>query len=77
MQQKDPINALRFLSIDAVQKANSGHPGMPMGMAEIATALWSNHLNHNPSNPYWFNRDRFVLSNGHGSMLLYLSLIHI
>ena len=76
MQQKDPINALRFLSIDAVQKANSGHPGMPMGMAEIATALWSNHLNHNPSNPYWFNRDRFVLSNGHGSMLLY-SLLHL
>ncbi|MDA8733547.1 transketolase, partial [Gammaproteobacteria bacterium] len=65
-----------FLSIDAVQKANSGHPGMPMGMAEIATALWKNHLNHNPSNPYWFNRDRFVLSNGHGSMLLY-SLLHL
>ncbi|MDA8605253.1 transketolase, partial [Gammaproteobacteria bacterium] len=57
-------------------KANSGHPGMPMGMAEIATALWKNHLNHNPSNPYWFNRDRFVLSNGHGSMLLY-SLLHL
>jgi transketolase len=62
--------------MDAVQKANSGHPGMPMGMAEIATALWKNHLNHNPSNPYWFNRDRFVLSNGHGSMLLY-SLLHL
>ena len=76
MQQKDPINALRFLSIDAVQKANSGHPGMPMGMAEIATALWSNHLKHNPLNPHWFNRDRFVLSNGHGSMLLY-SLLHL
>ena len=76
MQQKDPINALRFLSIDAVQRANSGHPGMPMGMAEIATALWSNHLNHNPLNPHWFNRDRFVLSNGHGSMLLY-SLLHL
>ena len=76
MQQKDPINALRFLSIDAVQKANSGHPGMPMGMAEIATALWSNHLRHNPLNPHWFNRDRFVLSNGHGSMLLY-SLLHL
>jgi len=72
----DPINALRFLSIDAVQKANSGHPGMPMGMAEIATALWSNHLKHNPSNPKWFDRDRFVLSNGHGSMLLY-SLLHL
>ena len=62
--------------MDAVQKANSGHPGMPMGMAEIATALWKNHLNHNPSNPRWFNRDRFVLSNGHGSMLLY-SLLHL
>ena len=76
MHQLEPTNALRFLSIDAVQKANSGHPGMPMGMAEIATALWKNHLNHNPSNPYWFNRDRFVLSNGHGSMLLY-SLLHL
>ncbi|MDA9561619.1 transketolase [Gammaproteobacteria bacterium] len=76
MHNSEPTNALRFLSIDAVQKANSGHPGMPMGMAEIATALWKNHLNHNPSNPYWFNRDRFVLSNGHGSMLLY-SLLHL
>ena len=76
LHQSDPINALRFLSIDAVQKANSGHPGMPMGMAEIATALWKNHLKHNPSNPHWFNRDRFVLSNGHGSMLLY-SLLHL
>ena len=76
MEHSEPINALRFLSIDAVQKANSGHPGMPMGMAEIATALWKNHLNHNPLNPYWFNRDRFVLSNGHGSMLLY-SLLHL
>tara|TARA_X000001036_G_scaffold152979_3_gene145285 strand:- start:178 stop:2220 length:2043 start_codon:yes stop_codon:yes gene_type:complete len=76
LHQSDPINALRFLSIDAVQKANSGHPGMPMGMAEIATALWKNHLKHNPSNPNWFNRDRFVLSNGHGSMLLY-SLLHL
>ena len=76
MHQTDPINALRFLSIDAVQKANCGHPGMPMGMAEIATALWSNHLKHNPSNPKWFDRDRFVLSNGHGSMLLY-SLLHL
>ena len=76
MHQFEPTNALRFLSIDAVQKANSGHPGMPMGMAEIATALWKNHLNHNPSNPNWFNRDRFVLSNGHGSMLLY-SLLHL
>jgi len=76
LHQSETINALRFLSIDAVQKANSGHPGMPMGMAEIATALWKNHLNHNPSNPHWFNRDRFVLSNGHGSMLLY-SLLHL
>ncbi len=71
-----PTNALRFLSIDAVQKANSGHPGMPMGMAEIATSLWGKHLNHNPLNPHWFDRDRFVLSNGHGSMLLY-SLLHL
>ena len=76
MQQSDHINVLRFLSADAVQKANSGHPGMPMGMAEIATALWSRHLKHNPNNPTWFNRDRFVLSNGHGSMLLY-SLLHL
>ena len=76
MQQSDHINVLRFLSADAVQKANSGHPGMPMGMAEIATALWSRHLRHNPNNPTWFNRDRFVLSNGHGSMLLY-SLLHL
>jgi len=76
LQNSEPINALRFLSIDAVQQANSGHPGMPMGMAEIATSLWKNHLNHNPLNPYWFNRDRFVLSNGHGSMLLY-SLLHL
>ena len=76
MQQSEPINALRFLSADAVQKANSGHPGMPMGMAEIATALWTKHLKHNPSNPTWFDRDRFVLSNGHGSMLLY-SLLHL
>jgi transketolase len=76
LHQFEPTNALRFLSIDAVQKANSGHPGMPMGMAEIATALWKNHLNHNPANPHWFNRDRFVLSNGHGPMLLY-SLLHL
>ena len=76
MQHSEPVNALRFLSIDAVQKANSGHPGMPMGMAEIATALWKNHLIHNPLNPHWFNRDRFILSNGHGSMLLY-SLLHL
>lgn len=69
-------NAIRFLSIDAVQKANSGHPGMPMGMADIAEVLWRNFLKHNPTNPNWFNRDRFILSNGHGSMLLY-SLLHL
>ena len=69
-------NALRALAMDAVQKANSGHPGMPMGMAEIALALWGNHLRHNPADPSWFNRDRFVLSNGHGSMLLY-ALLHL
>ena len=76
LKNSDQTNVLRFLSIDGVQRANSGHPGMPMGMAEIATALWKEHLNHNPSNPHWFNRDRFVLSNGHGSMLLY-SLLHL
>jgi len=69
-------NAIRALSMDAVQKANSGHPGMPMGMADIAQVLWADHLKHNPSNPQWPDRDRFVLSNGHGSMLLY-SLLHL
>ena len=69
-------NALRALAMDAVQKANSGHPGMPMGMAEIAVALWGGHLSHNPANPHWLNRDRFVLSNGHGSMLQY-ALLHL
>jgi len=69
-------NALRFLSMDGVQKANSGHPGMPMGMADIATVLWGSYMRFNPANPGWFNRDRFVLSNGHGSMLLY-SLLHL
>jgi len=69
-------NALRFLSIDAVEAAQSGHPGMPMGMAEIAEVLWRGHLRHNPRNPRWPDRDRFVLSNGHGSMLLY-SLLHL
>src|SRR6056300_466198 len=69
-------NAIRFLSIDAVQSAHSGHPGMPMGMADIAVALWKYNLKHNPKNPNWSNRDRFVLSNGHGSMLLY-SLLHL
>jgi len=69
-------NAIRALSMDAVQQANSGHPGMPMGMADIAVGLWNEHLQHNPTDPHWLNRDRFVLSNGHGSMLLY-SLLHL
>ncbi|MBP0599168.1 transketolase [Herbaspirillum sp. LeCh32-8] len=69
-------NAIRALAMDAVQKANSGHPGMPMGMAEIAVALWAKHYRHNPTNPQWANRDRFVLSNGHGSMLQY-ALLHL
>ena len=69
-------NAIRALAMDAVQKANSGHPGMPMGMAEIAVALWSGHYRHNPANPHWLNRDRFLLSNGHGSMLHY-ALLHL
>jgi transketolase len=69
-------NAIRVLAIDAVQKANSGHPGMPMGMADIAEVLWRKYMRHSPANPSWFNRDRFVLSNGHGSMLLY-ALLHL
>ena len=69
-------NAIRALAMDAVQQANSGHPGMPMGMAEIAETLWNHHLRHNPANPAWVNRDRFLLSNGHGSMLLY-ALLHL
>jgi transketolase len=69
-------NAIRFLAADAVEKAKSGHPGMPMGMAEIAVALWTRHLRHNPANPHWPDRDRFVVSNGHGSMLLY-ALLHL
>lgn len=69
-------NAIRALSMDAVQQANSGHPGMPMGMADIAVGLWNEHLRHNPTDPHWMNRDRFVLSNGHGSMLLY-ALLHL
>ncbi|MEM8496947.1 MAG: transketolase [Pseudomonadota bacterium] len=72
----DLANAIRALSMDAVQQANSGHPGAPMGMADIAEVLWNDFLKHNPSNPNWSNRDRFVLSNGHGSMLLY-SLLHL
>ncbi|MDN5936745.1 MAG: transketolase, partial [Nitrosospira sp.] len=73
---KNLTSAIRALSMDAVQKANSGHPGMPMGMAEIAEVLWIHHLRHNPANPEWADRDRFVLSNGHGSMLLY-ALLHL
>jgi transketolase len=73
---QDLTNAIRALAMDAVQAANSGHPGMPMGMAEIALALWGKHLRHNPGNPQWVDRDRFVLSNGHGSMLLY-ALLHL
>ncbi|MBK7469769.1 MAG: transketolase [Betaproteobacteria bacterium] len=69
-------NAIRALAMDAVEKAKSGHPGMPMGMADIAVALWNRHLRHNPANPHWANRDRFVLSNGHGSMLQY-ALLHL
>ena len=74
--RKELANAIRVLSMDAVQKANSGHPGAPMGMAEIAEVVWNHHLRHNPANPGWFDRDRFVLSNGHGSMLIY-SLLHL
>lgn len=73
---KNLTSAIRALAMDAVQKANSGHPGMPMGMAEIAEVLWIHHLRHNPSNPKWVDRDRFVLSNGHGSMLIY-ALLHL
>ena len=76
VNNKTLANAIRFLSLDAVNNANSGHPGAPMGMADIATILWREFLKHNPNNPNWFNRDRFVLSNGHGSMLLY-SLLHL
>ncbi len=74
--RRERANAIRALSMDAVQKANSGHPGAPMGMADIAEVLWRDYMQHNPSNPQWANRDRFVLSNGHGSMLIY-SLLHL
>jgi len=74
--RKELANAIRALSMDAVQKANSGHPGAPMGMADIAEVLWNDNMNHNPANPNWADRDRFVLSNGHGSMLIY-SLLHL
>lgn len=74
--RRELANAIRALSMDAVQKANSGHPGAPMGMADIAEVVWNDYMNHNPANPKWSNRDRFVLSNGHGSMLIY-SLLHL
>ncbi|HAK53191.1 MAG TPA: transketolase, partial [Gammaproteobacteria bacterium] len=76
ISRQEKANAIRALSMDAVQKANSGHPGAPMGMADIAEVVWTDFLKHNPANPDWYNRDRFVLSNGHGSMLLY-SLLHL
>ena len=76
ISSRELANAIRFLAIDAVEKAKSGHPGAPMGMADIAEVLWRHHLNHNPSDPAWINRDRFVLSNGHGSMLIY-ALLHL
>ena len=76
MNERELSNAIRFLSLDAVERAKSGHPGAPMGMADIAYVLWKKFLKHNPKNPNWINRDRFVLSNGHGSMLLY-SLLHL
>src|SRR5574338_723876 len=74
--QELAINTIRFLSADGVQQANSGHPGLPMGAAAIAYTIWTRHLRHNPKNPKWSNRDRFVLSGGHGSMMLY-SLLHL
>ena len=76
MSNRKLANAIRILSVDAIQKANSGHPGAPMGMADIAEVVWRHHLRHNPKNPQWFNRDRYVQSNGHGSMLIY-SLLHL
>src|SRR5690242_20758735 len=76
VREADLANAIRVLAMDAVEKAKSGHPGMPMGMAEIAVALWQRHLKHNPANPHWPDRDRFMLSNGHGSMLIY-ALLHL
>ena len=74
--RRELANAIRALGMDAVQAAQSGHPGAPMGMADIAEVLWNDYVKHNPSNPEWFDRDRFVLSNGHGSMLLY-SVLHL
>ncbi|MBD3610886.1 MAG: transketolase, partial [Hydrogenovibrio crunogenus] len=74
--RRELANAIRVLSMDAVQKAKSGHPGAPMGMADIAEVLWNDHMKYNPTNANWADRDRFVLSNGHGSMLIY-SLLHL
>src|SRR5690606_17530257 len=74
--RRELANAIRFLAIDGVEAAKSGHPGMPMGMADIAEVLWNDYHSHNPANPKWSNRDRFVLSNGHGSMLQY-ALLHL
>src|SRR5262244_3576839 len=74
--RREFANAIRALAMDAVQQANSGHPGAPMGMADIAEVLWREYLQHNPANPTWINRDRFELSNGHASMLLY-ALLHL
>ncbi|MEC7875348.1 MAG: transketolase, partial [Pseudomonadota bacterium] len=76
LSRHELANAIRALSMDAVQRANSGHPGAPMGMADIAEVLWNDFLKHNPNNPNWDNRDRFVMSNGHGSMLVY-ALLHL
>ena len=76
MSRQELANAIRVLSMDAVQKAKSGHPGAPMGMADIAEVLWRDFLKHNPNDPNWADRDRFILSNGHGSMLIY-SLLHL
>src|SRR5690606_15067016 len=75
-ERRTLANAIRALAIDAVEQAKSGHPGMPMGMADIAEVLWNDFLRHNPGNPAWVDRDRFVLSNGHGSMLLY-AVLHL
>lgn len=75
-ETEEAINAIRFLAIDAVNKANSGHPGMPMGCAPIGYLVWNEYMTHNPQNPDWFNHDRFILSNGHGSMLQY-ALMHL
>ena len=76
LSRRELANAVRVLSMDAVQRAESGHPGAPMGMADFGTVLWRDFLRHNPANPKWLNRDRVILSNGHGSMLLY-SLLHL